>query len=77
MDAPGVVLVSKYVSGKSTKFSKYVNYINRDEAVRTEKFQTYNVNKLDGYNQYMGNPEKSSGIFTQFKDSLSPEEKIS
>ncbi|CUB20617.1 hypothetical protein BN2127_JRS9_03368 [Bacillus subtilis] len=75
MGSPGVVLVSKYVSGKSTKFSKYVNYINRDEAVRTEKFQTYNVNKLDGYNQYMGNPEKSSGIFTQHKDSLSPKEK--
>ncbi|MED1738134.1 MobP2 family relaxase [Bacillus swezeyi] len=71
MSAPGVVLVSKYVSGKSTKFSKYVSYIDRDEAVRTKKFHTYNVNKLDGYNQYMGNPEKSSGIFTKNNDNLS------
>ncbi|MEK4448620.1 MobP2 family relaxase [Bacillus sp. FSL M8-0052] len=70
MSTPGVVLVSKYVSGSSTKFSKYVNYIDRNEAVRTEKFHTYNINKLDGYNQYMGNPEKSSGIFTKNKDSL-------
>lgn len=63
MDSPGVVLVSKYVSGKSTKFSKYVNYINRDEAVRTEKFQTYNVNKLDGYNQYMGTRKEQRDLY--------------
>ncbi|MBH0158701.1 hypothetical protein IHV10_20160 [Fictibacillus sp. 5RED26] len=75
MGSPGVVLVSKYVSGKSKKFTSYVNYINRNEATRSQKFETYNVNQLDGYNQYMENPEKSNGIFTKYKDHLTQREK--
>lgn len=75
MSSPGIVLVSKYVSGSSDKFSNYVNYIDRSEAVRTEKFTKYNINNLDGYNHYMGNPEKSNGIFTKHKDSLTKKEK--
>ncbi|MCA1028844.1 MobP2 family relaxase [Cytobacillus kochii] len=75
MGSPGVVLVSKYVTGNSKKFTSYVNYINRDEATRTKTFEKYNVNDLDGYNQYMGNPEKSNGIFTKNKDRLSKKEK--
>ncbi|KLV14952.1 MobP2 family relaxase [Bacillus altitudinis] len=75
MTNAGVVLVSKFVSGGSTKFAKYVNYIDREEAVRTDKFQVYNINNFDGYNNYMGNPEKSSGIFTANKDKLTVQEK--
>lgn len=75
MSSPGIVLVSKFTTSKSKKFTSYVNYIDRDEATRTKTFEKYNVNKLDGYNQYMGNPEKSNGIFTRFKDRLNESEK--
>ena len=57
--SPGIVLVSKYVSGNSSKFGKYIDYINREEAVRSKHFKVFNINKLDGYNNYMENPEKS------------------
>ncbi|MCE4051668.1 MobP2 family relaxase [Bacillus sp. Au-Bac7] len=75
MSSPGIVLVSQYASGSSEKFSNYVNYIDRSEAVRTEKFTKYNLNQYDGYNQYMANPNKSRGIFTKNKDSLNRKEK--
>lgn len=68
--SPGIVLVSQYVGGKSSEFGKYIDYINREEAVRSKKFKVFNINKLDGYNNYMENPEKSKGIFTQNKSEL-------
>lgn len=73
--SPGIVLVSKYVSGNSSKFGKYIDYINREEAVRSKKFKVFNINKLDGYNNYMENPEKSKGIFTQNKSELTKTER--
>ncbi|MEG0407727.1 MAG: MobP2 family relaxase [Bacilli bacterium] len=73
--SPGVVLVSQYVGGKSSAFGNYIDYINREEAVRTKYFEVFNINKLDGYNNYMGNPEKSSGIFTQNKSELTKTER--
>ncbi|QEZ70809.1 hypothetical protein D4A35_17885 (plasmid) [Paraclostridium bifermentans] len=73
--SPGIVLVSKYVSGKSSKFGKYIDYINREEAVRSKHFKVFNINKLDGYNNYMENPEKSKGIFTQNKSELTKSER--
>ncbi|EQK39994.1 hypothetical protein C672_3562 [[Clostridium] bifermentans ATCC 638] len=73
--SPGIVLVSKYVSGKSSKFGKYIDYINREEAVRSKHFKVFNINKLDGYNNYMENPEKSKGIFTQNKSELTKTER--
>lgn len=73
--SPGIVLVSKYVSGKSSKFGKYIDYINREEAVRSKNFKVFNINKLDGYNNYMENPEKSKGIFTQNKSELTKNER--
>ena len=51
--SPGIVLVSKYTSGKSSSFKNYVDYIDRDEATRNNNFKTFNINKLDGYNNYM------------------------
>lgn len=73
--SPGVVLVSKFVSAKTKKFGKYVDYINRDEAARSKNFTKFNVNTLDGYNHYMENPEKSTGIFTKNKSNLTENEK--
>lgn len=66
----GVVVVTKFCSPKNEKFSAYINYLNRSEAVRRKHAQAYNL-----YHDYMGNPEKTTGIFTKEKDYLEAEEK--
>lgn len=66
----GVVVVTKFCRASSTKFQSYINYIDREEAARTENSSKYNL-----YQDYMGNPEKTTGIFTQELDELTIEEK--
>ncbi|KRL45157.1 hypothetical protein FD01_GL000799 [Lacticaseibacillus manihotivorans DSM 13343 = JCM 12514] len=51
-------------------FSGYINYINRSDAMRAKHFKDWNAVNYDGYNHYMENPEKSTGIFTAGKDQL-------
>lgn len=72
---PGVVLVSKFTNSSSKKFSNYIEYIDREEAKRNERFKDYNIHSYDGYQQYMENPEKSTGLFTMNNDFLSEKEK--
>ncbi|WP_203664091.1 MobP2 family relaxase [Lacticaseibacillus sp. 53-4] len=72
---PGIVTVMKFVSPGDKKFSGYVNYMDRPEAMRSEHFKDWNANRFDGYNHYMENPEKSDGLFTAAKDSLTQEER--
>lgn len=60
----------------SDKFQSYIDYIDREEAQRNNAFSTYNIfSDYKQYNEYMGNPEKSSGLFTADKDSLTYAEK--
>lgn len=60
-----------YTNNKKVQtFKSYINYLDRDEAVRNESFNSFSL-----YNDYMGNPEKSDGIFTKDKDNLTKEEK--
>ena len=60
----------------SEKFQSYIDYIDREEAQRNNAFLTYNIfSDYEQYNEYMGNPEKSSGLFTADKDSLTYAEK--
>ena len=60
----------------SDKFQSYIDYIDREEAQRNNAFSTYNIfSDYEQYNEYMGNPEKSSGLFTADKDSLTYAEK--
>lgn len=66
----GVVVVTKFCKSGTKKFKEYINYIDRDEAVRTEKCSKYNL-----YQDYMGNPEKTTGLFTAEKDVLNEKEK--
>lgn len=75
MTSPAIVNVSKFVAGNAKKFGEYVNYIDRDEAVRNTNFSKFNVNAFDGYHHYMDNPEKSTGLFTATQTNLSMEEK--
>lgn len=54
-------------------FSGYINYINRSDAMRAKHFKNWNAVSYDGYNHYMEDPEKSTGIFTAGKDQLDPD----
>ena len=55
---------------KSEIFSGYIDYLDREEAQRNHAIQTFNL-----FNDYMGNPEKSTGLFTNEKDNLTHSEK--
>ncbi|EAE5923262.1 hypothetical protein CRD70_13965 [Listeria monocytogenes] len=75
MTSPGIVNVSKFVSAGNKKFAKYVDYVDREKAIRNEHFSEFNANRYDGYHRYMENPEKSSGLFTANKNNLNKEER--
>lgn len=66
----GVVVVTKFCRPEANQYGKYVDYIDRDEAIRQEHDMEYNL-----YADYMGNPEKTTGLFTEDRDSLSISEK--
>ncbi|MBO1139840.1 hypothetical protein FQS87_08015 [Enterococcus avium] len=70
-----LVMKWKFVMSNNQKFQKYINYIDRDEATRSKEFHQYNILQSDGYNHYMEDPEKSSGLFTANKDHLTKEER--
>lgn len=69
--SPGVVVVSKFVFSSSKTFSSYIDYMNRDEAIRNQSFNRYSL-----YNEYMGNPEKTTGLFNKDTDLMSENEKL-
>lgn len=58
----------KFVQPGAKQFQSYIDYIDREEAIRSGNFHKYNVLPTDGFNEYMENPEKSSGLFTQNKN---------
>ena len=66
----GVVVVTEFCKADSHRFGGYIDYIDRDEAVRNVHVEDYNI-----YQDYMGNPYKTTGLFTRDKDSLTEEEK--
>ena len=79
---PGVVMVNRFVPPGSQPFKNYVNYIDRENAVRNENFSKIIIPEFEAdlrdfgaYNDYMGNPEKTTELFTGEKDELSDEDK--
>lgn len=66
----GVVVVTRFCKPGSSAFSEYINYIDRDEATRNDMLSEYNL-----YNDYMDNPEKTTGLFTKNKTNLTMKEK--
>lgn len=62
----GIVHKRKWVKSSSEKFSSYINYIDREEAVRNYKLDEYSL-----FNDYMGNPKKCGNLFTSDRDFLS------
>lgn len=65
----------KFVQSGVKQFQSYIDYIDRDEAVRSKNFEKFNILPTDGFNEYMENPEKSTGLFTQNKNHLSKEDR--
>ncbi|RZI47880.1 MobP2 family relaxase [Lactococcus kimchii] len=81
MSSPGVIDSTKFVSPTSKGFQSYLDYMNRSEAVRTKAYDWYNVamddlktSNFEAYNQYMSNPEKTSALFSEAHDFLTPEQ---
>lgn len=68
--SPAVVFKSKFIISSHKKFKSYIDYIDRDEAIRNNAFSRYSL-----YNDYMGNPQKTTGIFTSSSSLLSKKEK--
>ncbi len=68
--SPAVVIKSKFqLKGKgNSSFNNYLNYMDRLET-HSKK------NDYESYQDYMSNEEKSTGLFTNEKDLLTPEEK--
>lgn len=72
--SPGVILVTKFVQGDSKVFKSYVDYIDREEAVRNRAFKDFTC--FDEYvGDYMDNHEKTYGLFTDRRNFLGDNEK--
>ena len=82
----GMILKTKFVAAGNDKFTEYINYIDRVEAVRNDNFQKYDLfhdgaeqlqqdSWTEGYLTYMENPEKTTGLFTVGKDTLTQQDK--
>lgn len=72
----GLIFKTKFINPKTVskaKFSGYVTYVDRPEAIRREEFKKYDVFRT--YQDYMGNPEKTTGLFTKDKSVVSPQGK--
>lgn len=80
MGNAGIVLATKFVKPGSRAFKRYIEYIDRDEAIRNDKFTEYcdlNDHSFAEYaGTYMANPEKTYGLFTEQKDALTEHEKV-
>ena len=55
----GVTLMQDFCVSQSDEFQSYIDYMDREEAQRNQAFQTYSL-----FHDYMDNPEKSTGLFT-------------
>ncbi|OAH58678.1 hypothetical protein AWH48_16915 [Domibacillus aminovorans] len=69
---PGVILKTRFVTTNTKNFNNYIDYIDRDEA---KKGDTVSEDMFSVYQDYMGNTEKTSSLFTSTKDKVSEGEK--
>lgn len=71
----GIIVKTRFIDKTLQKkdekaFESYIDYLDRDEAVRKQHFNEFSL-----YNDYMDNPEKMGALFTAQQDSLSKEQK--
>ncbi|PEB57412.1 hypothetical protein COL28_23145 [Bacillus thuringiensis] len=71
---PGVVLKTKFVLPGSKAFQNYVDYVDREETKSEVKL---NPKMFETYQDYMGNSEKTSALFTEQANRLTESEKKS
>lgn len=71
MATPGIIVTSKFIPSTSSKFKSYVDYIDREEAIRNNTYNRYSL-----YNDYMGNPTKTTGLFNDEVNFMSEKDKI-
>lgn len=81
----GIVAVTKFCTAESGSFKDYINYIDRDEAIRRDNLERFNL--FSGYLGYMDNDEKTisidyakgtekvSALFTKHRDVLASDDK--
>ena len=60
----GITMMTRFVQNSGAGFSDFLDYIGREEAVDPFAYSEY-------VSEYMDNPEKTSGLFTENRDSLS------
>lgn len=68
----GCIVKTKFVKASSDIFSGYIDYIDRENAVRNDAIPLYSI-----YSDYMDNPEKTTDLFTANSDHLNENEKAS
>ena len=66
----GVTLMQDFCVSQSDEFQSYIDYMDREEAQRNQAFQTYSL-----FHDYMDNPEKSTGLFTDKIDRVDLKQK--
>ena len=66
----GCIVKTDFVTAGSKLFAGYIDYIDRETAVRSENLSKYSL-----YTNYMDNPEKTTELFTNDSDRLSNTEK--
>lgn len=66
----GCIVKTDFVTAGSKLFTGYIDYIDRETAVRNENISRYSL-----YTNYMDNPEKTTELFTSDSDRLSNTEK--
>ncbi len=66
----GCIVKTDFVTAGSKLFAGYIDYIDRETAVRSENLSRYSL-----YTNYMDNPEKATELFTSYSNQLSYEEK--
>ncbi|MED5121776.1 MobP2 family relaxase [Priestia megaterium] len=69
---PGVVVKTKFITSHHKAFQQYVEYVDRDEAKQEERSVAHSFSL---YQDYMGNPDKTSSLFTHKYDRLTEEQK--
>ena len=61
----GIINKMKFVSPVGKDYKKFIDYIDREE---TKAY--ISIKDFDKYTDYMGNPDKSTGVFNNEKDNL-------
>lgn len=69
----GIVVVTEFCTAENSKFTSYIKYMDREEA-RKEHTADYVLDNFKNYLNYMDNPEKLGGLFTNDKDTLNDED---